>query len=75
MLSIHRHSGLIPGKGQCAALIVAGLDFGALEAEEKELHLDAAVDTADWRGAVSRACHLWEKIFCCWSAKLSTIDY
>ena len=52
MLSIHRHSGLIPGKGQCAALIVAGLDFGALEAEEGHPHADAAVG-AGARGHVA----------------------
>ena len=50
---------LIPGKCQGAVLVVAGLDFGALEAEEGDLHLNAAVD-AGARGdaAVTRAGHL-----------------
>ena len=43
---------------QDSVLVVAGLDFGALEAEEEQFHLDAAVDVCDWWGAVSRVGHL-----------------
>ena len=45
---------------QGSVLVVAGLDLGALEAEEEELHLDAAVDVGDCWSAVSRVGHLWE---------------
>ena len=45
---------------QGSVLVVTGLDLGAIEAEEEELHLDAALDVCDWWGAVSRAGDLWK---------------